>query len=144
MAIVYPTKKSVFIKIGEVTFKVMPLSRQQKLLITEMIYKDAGSIHINLAKSTYEMMRMMIKGVDGLKNPDGSAYELKFKDNLLTDDCLDDLSNVVDTQNIQMALKNFLTGVPSKLYSIIGESITPLKGAKVLQEKDVPKSLRES
>lgn len=133
MAIVYPIDHLVKIRIKDVTFHVRPLTGNEKIEITAMMTKQEGTLIENLAKTTYYMMRIMIKEVEGLQTPNGKKWSLRFKDAKITDECLDELTNIQLQKFLGPALNNFLAGVPSELlHPQTGEK---LEGVEIITDE---------
>jgi hypothetical protein len=97
-------------------FEVSPLKFQQKAEVMGALYSKSGVTIENAALSTFKILKYSLKGIKGLKTIDGSDYALEFDDEgNLQDSCADDLLNIEQSNLLQVALNNFLNGVPEKL-----------------------------
>lgn len=79
------------LKIGEVTFTIAPVSYFVKKEIGECSRVDGGEQVFDLGKAQYLYIKHALKGIEGINDWDGNAYELKFVGDCLTDDCLSEL-----------------------------------------------------
>lgn len=139
MTIIYQKDDLITLKIGELLFKIKPLSYMERVEILATANMQEGSVIQNAAKATFLAMKYAIRGFSGAKLSDGTDYKISFDDNgNLSEDSIDDLLNIQENQVLGFALNNFLKGVPAKLINPhTGEE---LEGVEVIQEnKGVPK-----
>lgn len=120
--IIRKTSELVKIKIGGLVVNVSPLTRYQKAIVTKHI--SSGDVESVLEGSALAL-KYSIKSIEGLKNVDGSKYELELDENgLLSDSSLDDLLNAEISDEIQIIAGCMVNKIPS-------EFIDPDTGEKV-------------
>lgn len=130
MAIVYRKEDRIKVKVGNITVKISPLTYREKAEAQAMIMSN--TTNAGMDGSLYAL-KCCIKEIEGLKLPDGSKYELKFEDDKLTDECVDDLTNIEENDKLFLACLAFLNGIPKKFINpITGEE---LEGVKIIKEK---------
>lgn len=139
MTIIYKKNDLITLKIGELLFKIKPLSYMERVEILSTANMQEGSVIQNAATATFLAMKYAIRGFSGAQLSDGSEYKISFDDNgNLSDESIDDLLNIQENQVLGLALNNFLKGVPSKL--INPHTGAELEGVEVIQDnKGVPK-----
>lgn len=118
MAKIYKTTDKISYKIGEgLEIKVSPLSVEDKLNITEFMFKgQSGDLKAMMEGSLY-CLRASVKEVCGLENADGSPYQLQFDEgnNKLTRECAEDLLNIEQSNALIGLCSSFVGGIPNKL-----------------------------
>lgn len=108
MAKIYKTTDKIPVKIGELVFEISPLSRIQKADIQALIMEG------KLADAAFLSVKYAVKSVKGLKYGQGD-YELEFDDNNnITEDSLDDLSNIEESTNLHIACISLINGIPKE------------------------------
>ena len=117
------------IKIGDVTIHCKQLSYRVRSQIGSKYTKQrAGNEIENTVSILFEVLKHSIVKVEGFQKPDGSPYELKFENESLTDDCLDELLYVERVGDIlQLCASNFINmKAPDKILDpVSGE---PMEG----------------
>lgn len=138
MTIIYRKNDFVSLKIGDLIFKIKPLTYEERVEIMSCLSNAGGTVVENAAKATFYSMKYAIKGIDGAFLPDGSKYDITLGDDgLITDDSIDDLLNIELNGLLSKALQNFLRGVPAKI--IDPQTKKDLEGVEVVRKGGVPK-----
>ena len=83
------------IKIGDAAFYCKQLSYKTRSIIGAKYHRQQSGREIqDVVGLLFEVLRHSITKVDGFVNPDGSKFELKFENDILTEECLDQLFHV--------------------------------------------------
>lgn len=84
-----------FSELEGVTFWVSPLKMEHKQHITEAAVKSKGGVKTEHAlKASFLAVKYGVKRVEGLRELDGSDYELTFDGDVLSDDSVEDILNL--------------------------------------------------
>ena len=125
MSKIYRTSDKLPVKIQDITFKISPLTFQHRSEIQSHLSKAQDDFN-EASIGSFKAIKYAVKEIDGVENYDGSDYKLEFEDNVLTDDCVNDLLNL----EVFLDLANSLIhGVPEH---ILGPDGKPVKGISLL------------
>lgn len=127
MAIIYKKQDRLRVRIEDIIVELSPLTFQEKNIIKKHILSG------DLDNAAVTAVKMCLKQVTGLKNVDGSDYELSFNGEELTDETIDDLLNLNCREKIVLTSLNLVGGVPSVF--IDEESGNPIEGVEILQDQ---------
>lgn len=109
MATIYQISDRINVNVGGVDVKIRPLTRKEKADVQSKI------IDGEYLEATALAMKCAIKDVAGLKMADGSDYKLKFEDDNLTDETVDNLLNLeIATELGQLCIK-LTNGIPKEV-----------------------------
>jgi len=112
----------------EVIFTYRQLTYRIKNLIAAAVTSvKQGQVYVDSALSCFYHIKYAVKHVEGLHNPDGSAYALAFEDDkkeALTDACTDELLALGFNANLIYASNQLLNSIPSEI-------VNPLTGKKL-------------
>ena len=136
--IVQPLSHVYKINIGEIVFYCKQLSYRQRSIIAAKHHQQSSGTHTqDVVGLLFEVLRHSITKVEGLENPDGSTYELKFENGILTDDCLDELFYLEKVGDVlQLCASNFLTmKIPSEFIGMDGKPMDGVSVEKVPADK---------
>lgn len=112
MAVVYRLKDRIKVKIDDISIKVAPLSYLQKMEVQEKMTKAVNESDMKYAmEGTILAIKYAVKAVSGLKNADGSDYELTFDEGMLSQESIDDLLNLQYSQKLSAVCTSLLSGV---------------------------------
>lgn len=122
------------IKIGEVVIYCKQLSYRVRSTIGATYQKQQSGTEVqNALGLLFEVLRHSIKRVEGFENPDGSEFELVFENDILTEECLDQLMYVEGVGDVlQLCASNF---IHMKSASKILDAVTGLEIEGVSVEK---------
>jgi len=109
--LVHKVDAKIELEIGGIIVVISPLSFLDKSEILAIGENDGGMLKNQLAMAV-ESIKRAVKDVKGIKNEDGSPYELKFADGCLSDDCFSDLLNLEISNSIIEACSQLVNGVP--------------------------------
>lgn len=130
MATIYRKEDRVKVKIGSLTVKLSPLSYREKAEAQNLIMSKNPTASMD---GSIYAVKCAVKEIEGLKLPDGSAYELEFENGMLTDECIDDLTNLEENDQLFVACLSLLNGIPKKFINpLTGKE---LEGVKIVKEK---------
>lgn len=143
MAKIYRRSDRIPLKIGEVTVTVAPLTFQQKSEIQMAMsssVKDGDTMGV--LKAAFLCVKYCVKDVTGVELADGSPYKVKSKDDALTDECVNDLFSLEESDALSMACINLLQGrYKDFIDPNTGEA---LQGVKVLEAKKPEKKRKRT
>lgn len=105
------TTEKVPVKIGELTFKISPLSFEQKCDIQNLLAAGGST---SILKASKLAIKYAVKDVEGLENHDGSKYEVKFDEIGLSDETIDDLANTEINDSLNYVCITLLNGLPKR------------------------------
>ena len=123
---VYSLKDRITVDIDGVSFKLAPLSYKQKIEIQNMLTTGQES------EGTIKAVQYSLKGVEGLTDSNDNEYELRFDDNGLTEDCLDEILNIETSMKLVTTCVTFINGIPKQIITPDGK---PLEGVKIVNPK---------
>lgn len=142
MAKIYRTSDKIKIKIGGddgIILTVSPLNQHQKTeiqqhLIKSQITKDPTSATLGVTLA----LKYAVKAIDGIEDMDGNKYQLALENNILTDECVQDLMNMEMIGPVMMVCSSLSNGVPKKFVNnITGEDLPDVEIIKAESEKKV-------
>lgn len=125
--IIYRKEDRVKVEIDGISFKISPLTFQQKQDLQRHMIKavsgDMNEAMISVSKSLKYCLKDM-SGVfyideDGVKR----EYKLSFENDVLTDDCIDELLNMPFSSKLNSVCSAMLQGVPNKILDAEGNEI---------------------
>lgn len=138
MARIYKRTDRISVKIDDVMFKVAPLSIDQKLEIQQAMLN--GRVKGDLKEATRGLilsLKCSIKSVEGIVDGDGNPYQLKFENDLLSDESIDDLLNLQLTKKLTMVCATLANGIPDEFTD---ESGVKLEGVEIVREGNPSKN----
>lgn len=120
MSTVYRVSDTFDLKIDSVTVSISPLNYKIKADMQANVMAGKPMDAAALA------LRHSVKGINGLKLPDGSAYVLEFEaDGSLKENCIDDLLNIPEASKLNVVAISLVNGMPE------GEFLDPETGEKL-------------
>lgn len=135
MSIVYRKSDRITLKVHDLTVKVAPLTFAEKAEINGLIGSAADPN--GAMKGSLLAVKCAVKDIKGLTLPDGSPYKLEFENDKLTDECVDDLTNIQGGSELFIACLNLISGVPQDFINpVTGQK---LEGIEVVKEKAAKK-----
>jgi hypothetical protein len=133
MVKIYRPSDRIVVKIGDVTFKLAPLTLHQKTEVQAAMIEGKGKLNIrDLTRGIALALKYSLKSVQGIVDSDGNQYQLSQENGILTDECIDDLMNMEISNQLAMIASNMATGVPKVFTDDKGQ---PLKGVELIEEK---------
>lgn len=121
---IYTMADRLTVKIGELTFKLAPLSYKQKTEIRGLYTigkkEDAAIL----------TMKYSIKDVDGLETISGEKFKLSFDENGLSEESLDNLLNSMEAPKLILACANLMDAIPNVM--VVPGTDKPLEGVKII------------
>lgn len=135
--IIYRKSDRVSVEIEGIEFKLSPLTFQEKSELQQHMIKavrgDMDEAMISVRKSIKYCLKDM-KGVFYIdESGDKREYHLGFEDNVLSDDCIDDLLNMPISAKLNSVCAAMLHGVPEE---ILGEDGKPVEGIKIKKQEE--------
>lgn len=113
MSIVYRVSDRIEIKVHDVTFKVSPLTRKQKIDVIQCTFNKESDSYTNLEEMIFRLVRYTVKEVTGgLEDVDGKKYELEMDGDVLSEDCVNDLLNLQIGKEIRLIGQQLAKGIP--------------------------------
>ena len=144
MAKIYKTTDRIKLKIGGVTVSVAPLTFNQKNEIQLVMYDAAKNKDtMGILKAAFLCVKYAVKHIEGVEQADGSPYKLESENGSLTDDSVNDLFSLEESDNLSMVCINLLQSRYDNFINI--ETKEKLAGVEVITEgKLVPKKKKTS
>lgn len=129
MSVIYRINDTFELKIGTLVVKLSPLDYKVKADMQANVLAGRPMDAAVLA------IRHSIKGVSGLKLPDGSDYELEFNENnSLTENSVNDLLNIPEASKLNMVAISLIHGMPTGEF-LDPETGKPLDGVKFVKKE---------
>lgn len=122
------TTEKIPVQIGELKFKISPLTFEQKCDIQNVLM--AGTT-ISILKASKLAIKYAIKDIEGLENSDGTKYEVKFDEIGLCDEAVDDLANTEISDSLNYMCISLLNGLPKRFEHPVTKE--PLKGVSFIE-----------
>lgn len=122
----------VQIKSGDdvITLHLSPLTQHEKtevqtLMLKSVATKDAVSATEGIKKS----LQYSLKKVEGIVDSNGETYNLKFENDILVDECIDDLMNMdIDiTSKVMLVCSNLVGGIPKEFKNDKGDKMPDIE-----------------
>lgn len=117
------------VKMDDLTFLLSPLTFDQKTEIQALSMTGEFKKTLEAAKLA---VKYSVKDVKGLEDSSGKAYKIKSDDLGLTDECLNELLNSEQSDNLQVACLAFIKGIPKDFMNPFTNK--PLKGVKIIKD----------
>ncbi len=137
---IYKSTDRIPVQIGELVFKLAPLSYIQKMEIYSLQTKVGGASIEDAAKAAFLAIKYSLKEVIGLESAvDGSVYELEFEDDskkALKDDCVSDIFSLEEKNTLITCMFKFIESIPKEIVDSEGK---PLAGVKILPVESLVK-----
>ncbi len=143
MARIYKRSDRITVKIDTITVKLAPLSVDQKTEIQQaMLIGRAKSDMKEATKGIVLALKYAIKGVDGLEDSDGNPYKLKFEDDILSQESIDDLLNLEIAGKLSMVCAGMMNGIPKSFTdtegdALVGVQVVPSEKSSEAEVKNV-------
>lgn len=124
------TTDKVSVKINDLVFKISPLTFDQKCSVQTLLASGGAA---SILKASKLAIKYAVKDVEGLQNQDGSKYEVKFDEEGLSDETIDDLSNTEINDNLNYICITLLNGMPKRFEHPVTRQ--PLPGVSYVTEE---------
>jgi hypothetical protein len=135
---VHRSSSRLIAKIGEASFKLAPLSQENKVALMSYVSMDGGTRVENLAKMAFMSVKYCLKDVSGLEFEDGSEYKLEFdNDGLVSDKSISELMNTEISQELLSTCQAFMQGIPKEI--INPNTKTKFDNIEILQDESSSK-----
>lgn len=128
------TTEKISVKVGELLFKITPLTFEQKCEIQTVL---AAGTTTAILKASKLAMKFSVKEITGLQNSDGSDYEVTFDNEGLSDDVINDLGNSEIGDRLNYMCISLLNGIPNQFENPITKQ--PLDGVSFVDEVSAEK-----
>ena len=97
---------------------------------------------MGILKAAFLCVKYAVKDIKGVELSDGSEYKIEMKGDSLTDDCVNDLFSMQESDNLSMVCINLLQGRYEDFINI--ETKEKLKGVKLLNEAPPTKKSKKT
>jgi hypothetical protein len=117
MSKIYRTTDRLPVAIGNIEFKISPLSFQQRSEIQSHLQKANAGDMMEAMQGSFLALKYAVKEIKGIETFDGKKYKLLFEtdgEKSLTDDCVNDLMNLECFPKISTMSVALINGVPDK------------------------------
>lgn len=110
------------ITVGDIKFKLAPLSYGHKQELLGSTRNSGGKEIFDLAKAQFLYLKYGLKEIHGIKDYNDEDYKLSFQGDYLTDDCVSEIMNIEQTPDLLNACWQVLNGI-KELEDENGESL---------------------
>lgn len=115
MAKILRQSDRISLTIGDVKFKIAPLSYEQKKEVANCTYYKDGQSRYDVMGAQSLLLKYGLKEVDGIEDLSGEKYELEFdENNILTDECLSEIFNLDQRSKLMESFWILFNGMPSE------------------------------
>lgn len=112
MAKIMRTTDRMQLTIGDIIFKIAPLSKEQKQELSNCTFINKGQDVYDLAQAQFLYVKYGLKGISGVTDYQDKEYKLVFDDNgHLTDDCANEVLSLEAKSELMMAAWQLLNGM---------------------------------
>ena len=96
MTIIYRVTDRIKVKVGDMEFKLSPLSLSQKNELQTIAFKGQQTGNqADILEAASKAIKYCVKEVSGIYDTGGNEYKMDFDDSgCLSDECVDDLLNL--------------------------------------------------
>jgi len=108
----------VKLKVSGVTFYLAPLSNEKKIEISSCTTTVAGEMVTDLARAQHLYIKYSLKDIHGVETYSGDPYKLIFEGDNLTDDCVSEVFNLAQKEELMYIAWQILSGLPEKITGI--------------------------
>lgn len=116
MAKVFKCSDRLPIKIDDIEVKISPLTFQQRSELNGIISQATKTLDFGkAAEATFMAVKFSLKEISGVENYDGTPYELKFENGILTDESVNDILNLELSPKLGAVSVALINGVPDKI-----------------------------
>ena len=89
--------------------------------------------------AAFYALQCSLKEVEGIEESDGSKYELEMEEGIVSKECMNDLLNLEESQEMQLVAISLLNGIPKEFQNpVTGDK---LEGVEFVKEKKSKKSI---
>ena len=131
---IYRLSDRIPVKIGEITFKLGPMTAEQRIDVMECYETVGGETVGDMVRATMKVIKYSVKDVDGIEYAtDEGQYKVQFEDDskrALSDECVDELLGLEQKTELATVCYAFLNGIPSEI--IDPRTKKKLKGVEML------------
>lgn len=123
MAKILRLKDRIKLTIGEVTFKIAPLSYLQKQKLAGCTKMQDGKEIYDLARAQAMYIKFALKDIEGVEDYSGNKYELSFEGDELTDECVSEIFHLEEREKLNIAAWQLIQGVQDLKDPVTGEAL---------------------
>jgi hypothetical protein len=133
MSTVYRINDKIDLKIDDIIVSISPLNYKIKADMQSFVMAGKPMNAAVLA------LKNSVKAIKGLKNVDGSNYELEFEaDGSMKESCVDDLLNIPESGKLNVIAISLINGMPQGEF-MDPQSNTPMDGVKFVERAKPPR-----
>lgn len=121
---IYSLKDRLTVHIGELVFKLAPLSFKQKSEVQALMANKKELEGVRL------VVKYAVKDIEGVETLEGKKYVLEMDESGLTENCLDDLLNLENSAEISLACASLINGIPKEI--VDPETGKAIEGIKIV------------
>ena len=108
----------VKLKVGTVTFILAPLSNDKKMEVRATIKHDGGEQVFDHGMAQHLYIKYSLKDLLGVEDYHGDSYKLEFEGDYLTDECVSEICNLSQKDELMSVGWQILNGMPDKVYDL--------------------------
>lgn len=128
MAKIYRRDSRISLNIDGLAVKISPLTFHQKMEVQDLVLEGTA---MSAMKGAALALRYSLKDIKGLKDDDGDDYHLEVENDMVSEECIDDLFNIEQGTKLTLIALNLLQGVPQSF--VDPNTGEPIEGVKVLK-----------
>lgn len=135
MAKILRLSDRVKLKIKDITFYLSPISNDKKIEISSCTKLQAGEVVFDHAKAQHLYIKYSLKDIEGVETYDGEAYKLEFEGDTLTDECVSEIFNLEQKNDLMSCAWQMLNGIPEKFVDDNGKKMQGV-ALDIISKKD--------
>lgn len=140
MAKIYKTSDRLPISIHNINFKISPLTFAQRAEVQADLFAASKGDMAKATEASFKAVQYAVKEISGVESYDGTPYALTFADNILTDECVNDLLNLEIFPELTSVMTSLINGIPDKIVDAEGKEV---KGITLLYQGKKRPNLRK-
>ena len=115
MAILLRKSDRIKVQVEELELEIAPLSFAAKMEVNDVLVSAKPEDLSASMKASRIAIGHAIKSIKGIETLDGEAYELKFENEKLSDECIDDLLNLEVCPKLMIVCSSLLGWIPNEV-----------------------------
>jgi len=106
------------LKIDKVIFYLAPLSNLQKMEVSSCTKIKGGEDVFDYGTAQHLYIKHSLKRIEGIESYHGEKYELEFDGESLSDDCVTEIFNLSQKDELMNAAWQILNGMPNEITNL--------------------------
>ena len=123
----------ISLKIGDITFKLAPITYMRKQELLSCTRRVSGQEIYDSLKAQALYIKYSLKEIEGVQDYNGNEYKLSFEGDCLTDTCVDEVLNLEQRESLTLAAWQLLNGIKDLKNPLSGDELEGVE-LKVVSE----------